>query len=106
MSTIWPATKCSAEIVALVVVAGLGLVTRWVFKPSRKRTGPPVNAADARELGLLSVIATVDRTDAQPRRAQLGEAGIRSSASKRDDGRMDILVFHGDVDRARRVLET
>ena len=29
----------AAEIVALVVVAGLGLVTRWVFKPSRKRGG-------------------------------------------------------------------
>ena len=97
----------SAELVALVMVAGLGLVTRWVFKPSRKhRAGPPVNAADARELGLLSVIATVDRGDAQPRRAQLGAAGIRSSASKRDDGRMDILVFHADVDRARRALES
>ena len=97
----------SAEVIALVVVAGLGLVTRWVFKPSRKhRAMPPVNATDARELGLLSVIATVDRPDANPRRAQLGAAGIRSSASKRDDGRVDILVFHGDVDRARRLLET
>jgi hypothetical protein len=97
----------SAELVALVVVAGLGLVTRWVFKPSRKRQAmPPVNATDALELGLLSVIATVDRADAQPRRAQLGEAGIRSSASKRDDGRIDILVFHADVGRARQVLES
>jgi hypothetical protein len=97
----------SAEILALVVVGGLGLMTRWVFKPARKHPAAvPVNAADARELGLLSVIATVDRQQAQARRAQLGEVGIRSSASKRDDGRMDILVFHGDVDQARRVLET
>ncbi len=96
----------SAEVVALVMVAVLGLITRWVFKPSRKhRAAPPVNATDARELGLLSVIATVDRTEADPRRAQLGAAGIRSSASKRDDGRVDILVFHGDVGRARRLLE-
>jgi hypothetical protein len=91
--------------VALVVVAGLGLVTRWVFKPSRKRQArPPVNAADARELGLLSVITTVNRTDAPVRRAQLSDVGIRSSASKRDDGRIDILVFHADADEARRVL--
>jgi hypothetical protein len=94
-----------AEIVALVVVAGLGLVTRWVFKPSRKqRAAPPVNATEARELGLLSVIATVDRADALARRAQLGEASIRSSQSKRDDGRVDILVFHADVDQARKIL--
>ena len=89
------------------MVAGLGLVTRWVFKPSRKhRALPPVNATDARELGLLAVIATVARSDAQAQRARLGAAGIRSSASKRDDGRMDILVFHGDVNRARKVLQT
>jgi hypothetical protein len=95
-----------AEVLALVVVAALGLVTRWVFKPSRKRKAmPPVNATDAQELGLLCVIATVDRSEAQPRRAQLGAAGIRSSASKRDDGRMDILVFHADVNQARRLLE-
>lgn len=95
----------TAEIVAVAVVAGLGLVTRWVFKPSRKRGGRvPVNATDSRELGLLQVVATVSRAEAQPRRAQLGELGIRSSASKRDDGRIDILVFHGDADQARRVL--
>jgi hypothetical protein len=96
-----------AEIIALVVVAGLGLATRWIFKPARKhRAAPPVNATEARELGLLSVIATVDRAEALSRRAQLGEAGIRSSASKRDDGRVDILVFHGDADRARRILNS
>ena len=96
-----------AELVALIVVAGLGLVTRWVFKPPRKRPAmPPVNATDAQELGLLAVVTTVERADAQQRRAQLGAAGIRSSVSKRDDGRMDILVFSADVDRARRALET
>ena len=95
----------TAEIVAVAVVVGLGLVTRWVFKPSRRRTAVPVNATDSRELGLLQVVATVPRAEAQARRAQLGELGIRSSASKRDDGRIDILVFHGDADQARRVLE-
>jgi hypothetical protein len=37
-------------------------------------------------------------------RAALGDAGIRSSMSRRRDGAMDVLVFHGDVDRARNVL--
>lgn len=95
-----------AEITALVVVAALGLATRWIFKPPRKhRAAPPVNATDAQELGLLSVVATVDRGDALTRRAQLGEAGIRSSVSKRDDGRVDILVFHADADQARQILK-
>lgn len=95
-----------AELVALLVAGGLGLATRWIFKPARKRrAGPPVNATESRELGLLSVIATVDRAEALSRRARLGAVGIRSSASKRDDGRIDILVFHADVDRARQILE-
>ena len=35
-------TAARPRCVALVVVAGLGLVTRWVFKPSRKhRAGRP-----------------------------------------------------------------
>ncbi len=96
----------SAEVIALVVVGGLAVVMRWVFKPSRKRPAArPVDATDAHELGLLTVIATVARRDAQARRAQLGEMGIRSSASRRSDGDVDVLVFHGDADQARRILE-
>ena len=34
----------------------------------------------------------------------LGEAGIRSSMSKRRDGMLDVLVFHGDADAARILL--
>ncbi len=96
----------SAEVVALAVVGALIFVTRWVFKPSRKtHAGRPVNATDSRELGLLTVVATVPRTEAQARRARLGEVGIRSSSSRRNDGNVDVLVFHGDADRARRILE-
>ena len=39
------------------------------------------------------------------RRATLGEADIRSSMSKRRDGLLDVLVFHGDADRARLLLD-
>ena len=93
-----------AEVTALVVVAGLAVVMRWVFKPSRPRRGLPVDATDARELGLLTVIATEDRTAAAAHRSRLADAGIRASTSRRRDGRFDILVFTQDVDRAREAL--
>ncbi len=95
----------SAGIIALLAVGVLALIMRWVFRPSRPRTGALVDASDARELGLLTVVATaVPRPDAMRQRARLGEAGIRSSMSRRRDGTMDVLVFHGDVDRARAIL--
>jgi hypothetical protein len=34
----------------------------------------------------------------------LGEAGIRSSMSRRRDGLLDVLVFHRDADSARILL--
>lgn len=94
----------SSEVVALLVVAGLAVVMRWVFKPSRPRRGRPVDATDARELGLLTVIETVDRAGAAADRARLANAGIRASTSLRRDGRFDILVFTQDLDRARETL--
>ncbi len=95
----------SAGIIALLVLLVLALIMRWVFKPSRPRTGPIPDASDARELGLLTVVRTaVPREEALVQRARLGEAGIRSSMSKRKDGLMDVLVFHGDVDQAMTLL--
>jgi hypothetical protein len=96
----------SAELIALVAVGVLALVMRWVFRRPRLLTRAPVDAAESSELGLLSVIASaLPRTESMQRRAVLGEAGIRSSMSRRRDGTMDVLVFHGDVDRARILLE-
>jgi hypothetical protein len=95
----------SAALIALLVVGLLALVMRWVFRPSRPRTGPLVDASDARELGLLTVISTgVSQRDALRQRARLREAGIRSSMSRRRDGTMDVLVFHADVERARALF--
>jgi hypothetical protein len=37
----------SALVVAILVVGVLALITRWVFKPSRPRTGPVVDATMA-----------------------------------------------------------
>ena len=91
-------------IIAVCVLLLLAVVMRWVFAPSRPRRGRPVNAADARELGLLSVVSTLPRADAMSAQTRLSEAGIRASLSRRDDGRLDILVFTGDHSRARNVL--
>jgi hypothetical protein len=93
-------------LVALVVILLLGLVTRWVFRPARRRQATlPVDATDSPNLGLLSVIVSgVSRQEALERRAALGGANIRSSMSRRRDGSLDVLVFHGDVDAARSVL--
>jgi hypothetical protein len=96
----------SAVLIAVGAVLVLMLIMRWVFRPSRPRGGGrPVDASDSPELGLLTVIMSgVDRQEAMRRRAVLGEAGIRSSMSKRRDGTLDVLVFHADADAARILL--
>lgn len=95
----------SSIVVALVVVVLLGLILRWTFKPSRPRTGPIPDAADSTDLGLLDVVAEGrSRTEALELRATLGDAGIRSSMSKRRNGNVDVLVFRADADRARSLL--
>lgn len=96
-----------AAIAALVVVLMLGLVLRWVFRPARPRPATrPVDAAESPDLGLLTVVESgLNRQVALERRAVLGQAGIRSSMSKRRDGKLDVLVFHGDADQARLLLD-
>lgn len=91
-------------LVAVGVLLLLALVMRWVFAPSRPRRGRPVNAADARELGLLSVVSTLSRSEAAAASSRLSAAGIRCSLSRRDDAQVDVLVFTGDHTRARSVL--
>jgi hypothetical protein len=96
----------SSAFIAVFVVLMLALILRWVFRPSRARIGArPVDAANSPNLGLLTVVvAGVRRDEAMHRRATLGEAGIRSSMSRRRDGALDVLVFHRDVDAARLLL--
>ncbi|MBV9594401.1 MAG: hypothetical protein JO147_11490 [Actinobacteria bacterium] len=96
----------SAMVTALIVVAALGLLVRWVFKPShRTELSSLVDASDSAELGLLDVVASrLPRAAALRVRATLGEAGIRSSLSRRRDGELDVLVFRVDAERARNVL--
>jgi hypothetical protein len=92
---------------ALIAVGVLALIMRWVFRPSRPNVRPtrPVDATDAENLGLLTVVLSgVSRQDAAERRSTLSAAGIRSSVSARRDGTVDVLVFRADADRARILL--
>jgi hypothetical protein len=95
-----------AGIIAILVVLFLALVTRWIFRSSRPHIAArPVDAADSPDLGLLSVVASgLSRQEALGRRATLGDAGIRSSMSRRRDGTLDVLVFHADANAARLLL--
>ena len=97
----------SPAFFAVAVILLLALVLRWIFKPSRTtRAVRPVDASASPNLGLLTVIAVgLPRQEAMARRATLGEAGIRSSMSKRRDGLSDVLVFHADADTARYLLD-
>jgi hypothetical protein len=94
-------------ILAVLVILALALVMRWIFKPSRPRPARlPVDASDSPNLGLLTVVASgINRHDAMLRRATLGDAGIRSSMSRRRDGTHDILVFNADAELARLLLD-
>ena len=96
----------SALATALVVVGLLAVLMRWIFKPARPRgTRPLVDASDSSELGLLDVVATsLPRTAALAARATLGDAGIRSSMSRRRNGYLDVLVFTADAEQARELL--
>jgi hypothetical protein len=92
-------------LIALIVIAGLALVLRWVFRPPRRRHARLLDAAQSADLGLLAVVvAGISRRDALHDRALLTEAGIRSSLSRRSDGAMDVLVFRDDAERARALL--
>ena len=91
--------------VTVVALALLAFVMRWTFRPSRPRTGRPVDAAESPDLGTLDVVvADISRDEAMQLRAKLGEAGIRTSMSRRRSGDMDVLVFHDDAEQARQVL--
>jgi hypothetical protein len=96
----------SAMIVAVVVVLLLALLMRWVFKPShRSGDGSRIDASESAELGLLDVVATgLPRPEALQARATLGDAGLRSSMSRRRDGNLDVLVFRADAEKARQLL--
>jgi hypothetical protein len=94
-------------VVAIVLVAALAMLSRWIFGTGRRRTaaraaGPPGIKVDT---GLLRAVADLpDWAAASALRAVLSDAGIRSTIGVRRDGRVQVLVFPDDEDRARRLV--
>ena len=90
-------------ITAMIALLGMTALMRWIFRPSRsrRRTLVPGDAVP----GLVEPVRTgLTRSDGLALRAVLGDAGIRTSMSTPRDGRVDVAVFHADVDRARALL--
>ena len=89
---------------AFIVIGVLMLMTRWVFKPSRPRTGRPESGPNA-NLGMLApVLAAAGRTDALEAKNLLSQRGVRCSVSRLDRDSYDVLVFKTDMDRAKELL--
>jgi len=89
---------------AVGIVALLMLVTRWVFQPSRPRTGRPQGGPDA-DLGLLTpVLSHAPRAQVLAAKNLLSGQGIRCSVSRLDRDSYDLLVFGADAGRARELL--
>lgn len=94
----------SVPITAFVVASVLAVLVRWVFRPSRPRTGRPDHGPGA-DLGLLSpVLAATTRSAALSAKNVLSAEGIRCSLSRLEVDRYDVLVFTPDLDRAQQVL--
>ncbi len=89
---------------AVAVLGVLMLVTRWVFKPSRPRTGRPEHGPGA-DLGLLSpVLSSAPRGEALRVKNLLSQQGIRCSLSRLAPNSYDVLVFNRELARARQLL--
>jgi hypothetical protein len=94
----------SVPFTAFAVAAFLALIVRWVFRPSRPRTGLPQVGPDA-DLGLLApVLAGARRSDALAAKNVLSTQGIRCSLSRLEIDRYDVLVMRPDLDRARALV--
>lgn len=95
-------TDAFGPVIALVVVGLLAVALRWTFGSRRGGRMPRTRSGDTGLLRPVSVVAT--RAEANAARAVLSDAGIRSTVDARADGRVAVLVFAEDVDRARTVV--
>ena len=94
-------------VVAIVVVAALAMLSKWIFGSGRRRTPArsPVPPGVQVDTGLLRAVADLpDRAAAAALRAVLSDAGIRSTIGVRRDGRVQVLVFPDDEEQARKLV--
>lgn len=89
---------------AIGIIGVLMLMTRWIFSPSRPRTGRP-QAGPRADLGLLTpVLSHAGRSEALAAKNLLSAQGIRCSVSRIERDSYDVLVFGAEADRARQLL--
>jgi len=94
-------------VVAIVVVAALAMLSKWIFGTGRRRVAARsvVRPGVQVDNGLLRSVADLpDRSAAAALRAVLSDAGIRSTIGVRRDGRVQVLVFPDDEERARKLV--
>ena len=96
-------------VVALVAMAVLVLLCRWVFSTGDRdqRAAKRLEKARSRgDFGLLVPVTTAaSQADAEQLRAVLREAGIRGTvAAGEHGGERLVLVFRSDAERARSLV--
>jgi|GEM_PF-3399060 len=88
------------------ILVVLMVVMRWVFAPSRPRTGRPDSGPRA-DLGLLTpVLSHAPRGQVLAAKNVLSAHGLRCSVSRLDRDSYDLLVFGRDAGRARELLDS
>ena len=91
-------------VIAIVMVCLLAVLAKWIFGSGRRHARPVPTGAPI-DHGLLRPVAELpDRPAALAARAVLSDAGIRSTFGVRRDGRVQLLVFPDDEDRARGLV--
>lgn len=90
-------------VIAIVMVCVLAVLAKWIFGSGRRHHAASSDGAP--DHGLLRPIAELpDRPAALALRAVLSDAGIRSTFGVRRDGRVQVLVFPDDEQRARLLV--
>ncbi len=94
----------AGPLVAFGVIGILAGILRWASSSEFKTDLPEPTAPN--DFGLLRPVATVeDQTVARGLRQLLKRAGIRATVAPADDGRVHVLVFESELDRARRLTD-
>ena len=93
-------TGLVALITAFAVVAFLALLLRWTY--GNGRISGPAPDGKSSDFGLLHEVAVASSAgDANALRALLSDANIRSTTTDAGRGRVRVLVFAADLERAR-----
>jgi hypothetical protein len=94
-------------LLAVIVIGAVAVFLWALFAPGSTQRRPPSKVLDTPpvDYGLLCVAAITDDPEVAARiRSRLGDAGIRATVAPGTDDHILVLVFEGELDRARRVV--